>query len=158
MLSWSKGTGKNYSSVREVCEIQAKNLKWRSWIMVFKCQVQFKCIFNNCVLSAEDATINKSQSVSLQNVQWKGQAHTFNKIWFSTVLEGWTGNFECSEEIHVTQFGGQKRTLNSTISRNLSHSTTHIRAKYIKMLSEALHVKVKKKKNGNSQNPSTEER
>lgn len=39
--------------------------------MVFKFQVLFKFIFNNCVLSAGDATINKEQSVSLQNVQRK---------------------------------------------------------------------------------------
>lgn len=49
--------------------------------MIFQVSNSFKCIFNDCVLSAWDTAISKYQSASPKNVQWKEQAHTLNKIW-----------------------------------------------------------------------------
>lgn len=49
--------------------------------MIFQISNSFKFIFNDCVLSACDTAISKSQSVSPKNIQWKEQPHTLNKIW-----------------------------------------------------------------------------
>lgn len=76
------------------------------------------------MLSVED-TITKSQPASLKSVQWRGEPHTYNKIWFSTGLEGCTGSFRHLGETDVTQPGGWERTPGRTTSRNPSQNNTY---------------------------------
>lgn len=104
------------------------------------------------MLSVVD-TINKSQSISLKSIQWRGQPHTYNKIWFSTALEGCTGSFRNLGETDVTHLRGWERMLGSTTSRNPSHNNTH--TKYIKMLTATLLTEEKKMEI--TKYPSTEE-